>query len=311
MRRERVFMNFKKLLSKIILSTTLALGTFASVGVVETQTPVVETHAKTDYATVKSNGKVYKNLGKAKFNSKELAKAKKSYEKYSNLDRYGRAGVAMASISRGTMPKKNEKRGSISTVKPSGWSNAKYNNVPGKYLYNRSHLIGWQLSAENANKKNLITGTRQMNVNGMLPFEDKVANYCKKTGKHVLYRVTPYYKGKEKVARTVRIEAKSVEDNGKGINFDVLMFNEQKGIIINYATGSSKQNGKSTTQVKKVTKVSFGSIQIPDNTKVYTTSTGKCFHKIPKCGNTKTSGQTTAKVAKSRHLTPCKKCYGK
>lgn len=133
-----------------------------------------------------------------------------------------------------------EERGQISQIKPSGWHTVKYDCVDGKYLYNRCHLIGYQLTAENANEKNLITGTRYMNVEGMLPFENKVAEYIKETGNHVLYRVTPLFEGTNLLASGVQIEAESVEDKGKGILFNVYVYNNQPQIEIDYATGESK-----------------------------------------------------------------------
>lgn len=165
-----------------------------------------------------------------------------SFESYSNLDSLGRCGVALANISIKTMPSAEEERKSISSIKPSGWINKKYDIVDGGYLYNRCHLIGYQLSAENANEKNLITGTRYMNTEGMLPFENKVAEYVKESGNHVLYRVTPIYQGENLVASGVQMEAKSVEDNGKGICFNVYCYNVQPGITINYKTGDSKES---------------------------------------------------------------------
>ena len=135
------------------------------------------------------------------------------------------------------MPTK--KRGSIGKVKPSGWHTVKYDFVDGKYLYNRCHLIGYQLTAENANEKNLITGTRYMNVDGMLPFENMVADYIKETGNHVLYRVTPIYTGDNLVADGVEMEARSVEDDGDGICYHVFVYNEQPGVAIDHATGES------------------------------------------------------------------------
>lgn len=161
-----------------------------------------------------------------------------SYEFYSELDMLGRCGYAMACIGRDLMP--TEDRGSIGQVKPSGWQTVKYDFVDGKYLYNRCHLIGYQLTGENANKQNLITGTRYLNVDGMLPFENMVADYIKETGNHVLYRVTPVYDGSNLVASGVEMEALSVEDNGEGICFHVYVYNNQPGVIINYATGESK-----------------------------------------------------------------------
>lgn len=161
-----------------------------------------------------------------------------SFETYSDLDRLGRCGVAFANVGRDLMP--TEKRGSIGMVKPSGWQLAKYDIVDGKYLYNRCHLLGYQLTGENANEKNLITGTRYMNVNGMLPFEDMVADYVKETGGHVLYRVTPIYDGNNLVARGVQMEGYSVEDDGKGVCFNVFVYNVQPGIEIDYSNGANR-----------------------------------------------------------------------
>lgn len=167
-----------------------------------------------------------------------------SYEYYSPLDSLGRCGIAMACLGRDLMP--TGTRGDLST-NPSGWMQASYDIVDGRYLYNRSHLIGWQLAGEDDNKLNLITGTRFCNQLGMLPFENMVADYIKETGNHVLYRVTPLFIGNELVARGVLMEAWSVEDNGDGICFNVFIYNAQPGIIIDYATGSSRLEKEDTT----------------------------------------------------------------
>ncbi len=164
-----------------------------------------------------------------------------SYEVYSPLDSLGRCGAASACVGLDLMP--TEERGSIGQVKPSGWQTVKYDCVDGKYLYNRCHLIGFQLTGENANKQNLITGTRYMNVDGMLPFENMVADYVKETENHVLYRVTPMYTGDDLVAAGVLMEAKSVEDGGEGVCFNVYVYNCQPGVEIDYATGESWLEG--------------------------------------------------------------------
>lgn len=163
------------------------------------------------------------------------------FEKYSNLDKNGRCGTAYANICKETMPPDGDKRGDISSVKPTGWKQKKYN---GEYLYNRCHLIGYQLSDEDDNKLNLITGTRYFNVSGMLPFENQVSEYIHKNKKdvHVLYRVTPFFKEDNLLASGVEIEAYSVEDNGKGVCFNVYIYNVQPGISINYKTGESFVN---------------------------------------------------------------------
>ena len=160
-----------------------------------------------------------------------------SYEYYSELDGLGRCGVTEACVGQDLMP--TEKRESISSVKPTGWVQAQYDFVDGKSLYNRCHLIGFQLAGENANKLNLITGTRYMNVDGMLPFENLVADYVKETDGHVLYRVTPSFVGEELVARGVFMEGLSVEDQGESVCFYVFAYNVQPGVGIDYATGES------------------------------------------------------------------------
>ena len=161
-----------------------------------------------------------------------------SFEEYSKLDSLGRCGVAYANIGPELMPTKE--RGSIGSVKPSGWQTIKYDIVDGKYLYNRCHLIGYQLTGENANKENLITCTRQMNAGTMLDFENEVADYIRKTNNHVLYRATPIFEGDNLVASGVHLEALSIEDNGEGIKFNVYLYNIQDGIEIDYKTGESK-----------------------------------------------------------------------
>ena len=160
-----------------------------------------------------------------------------AFETYSELDALGRCGPAYANICLEIMP--TEPRGDIGQVKPSGWQTAKYDCVDGKYLYNRCHLIGYQLAGENANRKNLITGTRYMNVEGMLPFENMVDDYVENTGNHVLYRVTPVFEGANLVASGVQLEAFSVEDEGEGVCFNVYVYNVQPGVGIDYATGES------------------------------------------------------------------------
>ena len=165
-----------------------------------------------------------------------------SFEEYSPLDSLGRCGVAFANVGTDIMP--TEKRESISSVKPSGWQSIKYDIVEGKYLYNRSHLIGYQLTAENANDRNLITGTRYFNATLMLPYENMVADYIKETNNHVLYRVTPVFEGDNLVATGIQMEAKSVEDDGEGIQFNVFVYNVQPGITIDYATGNSALSGE-------------------------------------------------------------------
>lgn len=175
------------------------------------------------------------NNNKPTFTSEE--KKLKEKEDYSDLDSLGRVGIAFALVSKSTMP--TTKRGSIGMIKPSGWHTIKFDFVDGKYLYNRCHLIAHQLTGQNANPKNLMTCTRSMNVDGMLPFENKVANYIKETNNHVLYRVTPVFDGDNLIANGAYMEAYSVEDNGK-LSFNVYVYNIQKGVTIDYKTGEAK-----------------------------------------------------------------------
>lgn len=195
-----------------------------------------------------------------------------SFEEYSPLDSLGRCGVAYANVGTDIMP--TEKRESISSVKPSGWQSVKYDIVEGKYLYNRSHLIGYQLTAENANARNLITGTRYFNATLMLPYENMVADYIKETNNHVLYRVTPLFEGNNLVATGVQMEAKSVEDNGEGIEFNVFVYNVQPGITIDYATGNNSLSDKEIveTESSNNTTSSTNSTSNPNNTNNTTTS---------------------------------------
>lgn len=183
------------------------------------------------------NGESYGTLNnnEPEFTADEITD--ESFEYYPELDEYGRCGTCVACIGRDIMP--TEERGSIGMVKPTGWHTIKYDCVDGKYLYNRCHLIGFQLAGENANERNLITGTRWLNVEGMLPFENEVADYVHKTGNHVMYRVTPDFHGTDLVASGVQIEALSVEDNGEGVCFNVYCYNVQPGVAINPANGDS------------------------------------------------------------------------
>jgi DNA-entry nuclease len=179
---------------------------------------------------------VYINNNEPYFTTEELTTS--SFEQYSDLDSLGRCGIAYANISIDLMP--TSERESIGMIKPSGWHTIKYDIISGKYLYNRCHLIGYQLTGENANEKNLITCTRQMNTSTMVKFENSVANYIKKTNNHVLYRATPIFKDDNLLATGVQLEALSVEDDGVGIKFNVFIYNVQDGIEIDYKTGDSQ-----------------------------------------------------------------------
>ena len=194
-----------------------------------------ESYALSDIPEYNNEPYVVINNNEPEFSDED--KTTKSFEKYDNLDYLGRATKAYANISTDLMP--TEKRGNIGMVKPSGWHTVKYDIVDGKYLYNRCHLIAHQLTGQNANPKNLMTCTRSMNVDGMLPFENKVANYIKETNNHVLYRVTPVFDGDNLVANGAYMEAYSIEDKGK-LSFNVYVYNVQKGVAIDYKTGESK-----------------------------------------------------------------------
>lgn len=178
--------------------------------------------------------------------SEEERQNTEAFETYSPLDELGRCGVAWANICQELMP--TEERGEIGQVKPSGWHTVKYDCVDGKYLYNRCHLIGFQLAGENANEQNLITGTRYLNIEGMLPFENLVADYVQETGHHVLYRVTPVFDGDNLVASGVLMEGWSVEDAGEGVCFCVYAYNVQPGVEIDYATGDSWETGEAPSE---------------------------------------------------------------
>ncbi len=220
-----------------------------------------------------------------------------SFEFYADLDSLGRCDVAMASVGTDLMP--TEDRGNISSVTPTGWINASYDVVSGGYLYNRCHLIGFQLTGENANERNLITGTRYLNIEGMLPFENMIDDYIEKTNNNVVYRATPVFTGNNLVADGVLLEAYSVEDNGQGITFCVYCYNVQPMITIDYSTGKSfaeSENPESDATPEESLK-----------TGIYRTPTGKRYHLDSDCGG-KNSYEVTLEAALSAGLTPCKKC---
>lgn len=276
-----------------------------SESIVETQA-ATKTFSLQDVPKYSGEPSVLVNDNKPYFTAKEK-KNTKSFESYHKLDKLGRCGVAYANVCPDLMP--TEERGAIGSVKPSGWHTVKYNGlVDGNYLYNRCHLIAYCLTAENANKKNLITGTRYMNTEGMLPYEVEVAQYVEKTGNHVLYRVTPIFKDKNLVANGVLMEAYSVEDEGKGISFCVYCYNVQPGITINYKTGDSKLSTDSSTKKNDSSSKSNSKQDYVLNTNT------KKFHK-PNCGSVKQmSSRNRKKVHDTRkHIinsgyAPCKNC---
>ncbi|MEE0959016.1 MAG: DNA/RNA non-specific endonuclease [Lachnospiraceae bacterium] len=266
-----------------------------------------------------------------------------AFETYSELDTLGRCGVAFANVGKEIMP--TGERGSIGSVKPTGWHTVKYDNVDGKYLYNRCHLIGYQLSGENANKQNLITGTRYMNVDGMLPFENMVADYVKETNNHVLYRVTPVFDGNNLVAGGVLMEAQSIEDDGSGVKFCVYCYNIQPGISIDYATGDSKVGDPVSAQADIGAAVADAgaSANVPqteaptqpptaaptqpqteaptvaptqpqdtgNSTLVWLSETGEKYHSINNCGrmNPDKAYQVTQEQAEAMGKGRCSKCW--
>lgn len=244
-----------------------------------------------------------------------------AFETYSDLDELGRCGVAYANVCQELMP--TQKRGKIGQIKPSGWQTSKYDSVDGKYLYNRCHLIGYQLTGENANEKNLITGTRYLNVDGMLPFENMVADYVKETGNHVLYRVTPIFTGDNLVADGVQMEAESVEDNGDGIQFNVFCYNVQPGVGIDYATGDNWEDDSipqaeepdgSQTQPAYDEEETDTQSESVGTTYIINTNTGK-FH-YPQCSSVgqmndsnkeEYTGSRDDLIAQG--YSPCKRCH--
>ena len=242
-----------------------------------------------------------------------------SFENYSPLDSLGRCGAASASVGKDIMP--TEERGNIGQVKPTGWHTVKYDNVDGKYLYNRCHLIGYQLTGENANERNLITGTRYLNTRGMLPFENMVADYVKETGNHVMYRVTPIFKENYLLAAGVLMEGYSVEDKGDGICFNVFCYNVQPGISIDYSTGDSYAEPVPTPKPTKAPAVSAPAASADNssssggnaNSYIANKNTKK-FH-IPSCSSVdqmKESNKVYLTCSRDEMIAkgydPCKRC---
>lgn len=253
------------------------------------------------------DGKAYVELNG---NVPEFSKSEKTYsesfEEYGKLDSLGRCTYAVSCIGKDLMP--TEKRGSIGSVKPSGWHISKYDFVDGKYLYNRCHLIGYQLTAENANERNLITGTRYLNVEGMLPFENDVADYIEITNNHVYYKVTPIFEGNNLVANGVQMQAYSVEDNGQGISFNVYCYNVQPGVAIDYATGDNQAVASSSASVTST------SSDVSDKKTYIVNTKTKKFHN-PDCDGVKKMSSSNKKKYKgtrdsliSNGYSPCQKC---
>ena len=255
---------------------TTAETTFASTGQIESVDTLEEVPEYTGQPYVEIND------NEPTFTEDELTTD--SYEEYSPLDELGRCQTAEACVGEDLMP--TQKRESISSVKPTGWVNKEYDGIDGGYLYNRCHLIGFQLTGENANEENLITGTRYMNVEGMLPFEDEVAAYIKETDNHVMYRVTPVFEGDDLVASGVQMQAESVEDDGVGISFNVYVYNVQPYVVIDYKTG---ENWEGDEIAEPEGKWADGTEAEPSDTKeqmyILNKNTKK-FHK-PECSGAK------------------------
>lgn len=229
----------------LVLAAALALGGTATIA------PSNSSFSLSDIPEFSGEPYIVIDDNKPSFTDDEITT--EAYEKYSELDILGRCGVVEACCGKELMPAEGEERESISSVTPSGWVQAKYDFVDGTYLYNRCHLIGWQITAENANERNLIAGTRYLNIEGMLPFENMVADYIKETGNHVMYRVTPIYHENDLLPRGVQMEGYSVEDNGEGISFNVFCYNVQPGVTIDYATGRSCESGETLPPVSNET----------------------------------------------------------
>ena len=228
-----------------------------------------------------------------------------SFETYSPLDALGRCGVAFACVGQDLMP--TEDRGSIGQVKPSGWHLVKYDCVDGKYLYNRCHLIGYQLTAENANERNLITGTRYLNIEGILPFENQVADYVQQTGNHVLYRVTPVFEGDNLLANGVLMEAYSVEDSGNCICFCVYAYNVQPGVQIDYATGESALIGETVTEPSEQTSTKEPDYVLNNNTRKFHRPSCSSVEDIKTSNREDYTGSREALIEQGYE--PCKRCH--
>lgn len=279
-------------------------------GIISNQAESISISSVPEYS-----GSPYVTLNDNIPNLNPTAKDAHGFETYASLDYLGRCGTAYASVGPETMP--SEERGSISDVTPSGWEQEAYDFVDGQYIYNRCHLIGFQLTGENANEKNLITGTRYMNVEGMLPFENMIADYVKETSNHVLYRVTPIYDGSGLVAKGVEMEAISVEDQGEDIQFHVFCYNVQPGVIIDYQTGKNwAADSQSLTEGKEeINSNSSGSTSATSAEQSYILNkSSKKFH-YPDCSSVNSMKESNKEVFHgnrdeliNKGYDPCKRC---
>lgn len=296
------FRFFWLLIAALLLFSGCDVSTYTDQKSTASQETVPES-ATTPYVTVNDNVPY--------FSEDDLTT--EAFEDYSELDALGRCQVAYANICKEIMP--TEERGEIGMIRPSGWHTVKYDIIDGKYLYNRCHLIGYQLAGENANEKNLITGTRYLNVVGMLPFENMVADYVNETDNHVLYRVTPVFEGDNLVASGVRIEAESVEDKGEGIQFHVYCYNVQPGITIDYATGDSwlAEDSEDDDKTEVQSNAPSGQQNVTtdkddSSVMVHVTDTGTKYHSAGCSYLSKSDHEITLEEAKEQGLKPCSKC---
>ena len=286
---------------------TETVSTAASITAEPTQEPIYKLNIS-DIPAYTGQPYVELNNNEPSFAESELTT--ELFECYSPLDSLGRCGTAYANVCKEIMP--TEERGKIGMVKPIGWHTTKYDFVDGKYLYNRCHLIGYQLSAENANERNLITGTRYLNIQGMLPFENMAADYVKETNNHVLYRVTPIFEGDNHLALGVQMEALSVEDNGDGIKLNVFCYNVQPGVRIDYATGDNWPDGSMAAKAEPA-QVTAAHNETTATTYILNTNKKK-FH-YPACSSVKQMKDKNKRVftgSRENVITqgyePCQKC---
>ena len=297
----------KLLLGIFILTNVIGCPSFDKLTIPNSITTVDAASVSTTKVTEENDEPWYEVNDNIPLFTEKEKKSTKAFETYSDLDELGRCGTAYANICKELMP--TEERGEIGQVKPSGWHTVKYNGlVDGNYLYNRCHLIGFQLAGENANEKNLITGTRYLNIQGMLDFENEVADYVKSTGNHVLYRVTPEFTDDNLVCNGVYMEAYSVEDKGKGIQFYVFAKNIQPGITIDYKTGDSWITKESPSVETKSEKTKETQVDLVLNTKSkkYHKPSCKSVSKISKTNKESYNG--TISWLKENGYEPCHNC---
>ncbi len=283
---------YKAMISLCVICANLFVPIFAQESV---DPNTIEAYSNTASITISNNTPDFTDKQKS---------STETFLHFSKLDSLKRPGQAYGCIGKEIMPKANEKRGTIGMIKPAGWHTIRYDDlIKDKYLYNRCHLIAWSLSSENANEKNLVTGTRYMNVDGMLPHETDILEYIRATNNHVFYRVTPIYVGDELLCRGVQMEAYSIEDHGQGICFNVYCYNVQPGITIDYATGDSQRSQETTSQTEEATQTEY---IINTNTHV--------FHS-PSCQSVSTMKESNKQYYTGSHeeleaqgYRPCQNC---